>query len=224
MRNQILSYVNRTLAMINGEERKAELEFLRAAQKWCEKPGNPTTFDSRSAHLVDTISTTCDNIADVVLFEKHWPNQKLTERLDAIKKSLDWLECRVDPNTLLKEVQTTYPGDWRINEDSRYIYLVVGEYISVVVSRERGEVDFTVWCAIQSFHDVCGDLGGTDTESLPEALADAIVQVVASPREWQSFEVPPTFDPALIPEWLKGPLKEALRPEHERIDRMFQEL
>lgn len=224
MRKQILSYVNRTLALIHGEEREAELEFLRAAQKWCERSGNPPIFDKRSAHLVDTISVTCDDIAYVVLFERHKPIQKLTKRLDAIKKNLDWLECCVDPNTLFGEVQATCPGDWRINEDSRYIYLVVGEYISVVVSREREEVDFTVWCAIQSFHDVCSVIDGTDTESLPQVLASTIVQVVAPRNGWVSFKQAPTFDPALIPEWLKGPLKEALRPEYERIDGMFQGL
>lgn len=232
MRSQILLYVNRTLALIKGEERKAELKFLRAAQKWCESSGDLPTLDLRDVRIVDAVSDICNRLASIVHYVRMTEDGNKTSEVkdelatnkEVIRQSLDWLKIRIDPLTMRNEVQTVYPGDWRINEDSRWVYMVVGDQLSVVVSRDAMEVDLTVCCVVQSHYDEGSEADCSTMESLPYALANAIVQVVASPRDWETFDTVPTFDPTLIPEWLKEPLKEALRPEYERIDGMFRGL
>lgn len=226
MRNLILSYVNRTLAMIKGKERKAELDFLRAAQKWCRRSGNLPFLDRGCVRIVDTVSDICDMLSTILhrvrMIEggnkTSEVNDEFLDLKTEIRQSLDFLEDRSDPNTLLKEVQAVYPGNWGINEDSRWINMVVGDVISVAVLKRDDDVDLITRCVVHSLNEKGSEWDYAAIKGLPEALAFAIVQVVAYPRDWQSF------DPALIPDWLKGPLKEALRPEYERIDRMFRGL
>lgn len=235
MKSQILSYINRTLALIHGEDRGVELEFLRAARDWSEGMRDAVPVLNTGAILFrDSISDICRELSASLTRARDIEPVRISLGMTGelewfvnetfFQEGLDWVENLSDPNTLLEEVQAAYPGDWKVNEDSRWVYMVVGDQLSVVLSRGLEKADLTVFCILQSFVDDDSDAYCSDMDSIPMALADAIVQVVATPTDLKDLITLPTFDPMLIPDWLKGPLKEALRPEHERIDRMFQGL
>lgn len=120
----------------------------------------------------------------------------------------DRLHVYEDVEGLCRDLEAVYPAGWRVVEGLSVCVVISGVDVRVSRCWEEGLVDMNCSCSAQGVKRLT-------LENLPDGLAKIMVEVVRSGN---------SFDPASVPDWLRGALKEAFRLEHERIDRLFRGL
>lgn len=133
---------------------------------------------------------------------------------------LHWRQTFFGWGGLCNDLKKSYPAGWRANA-AGFVGVMLGGVDVRVYRRYGGELvdwdDSTVdvdW-AVRPRPGGRNERIATTMGRLPECLAGVFLKVVLGGHE---------LDPASIPDWLRGAVKETVRREHGRVDRLFRGL
>ncbi len=145
----------------------------------------------------------------------------LSAQLSPVKTPvLHWRQTFFGWDGLCGDLKKKYPAGWRANV-AGFVGVMLGGVDVRVYRRYGGElVDWDgsildVDWAVRPRPAGRNERISTTMERIPDCLAEVFLKAVLGGHE---------LDPASVPDWLRGALKEAVRLEHERVDRLFRGL